>query len=117
MMQSVVFANPAWLVYSQAPANNRNCMVFSTMDNNASNVQRPLKRETMMKSSLRVSSLCLLLGLSVHAYAQDGAILYERYCATCHQSSADEGVPDRDVLAKMSPEQILQVLERGSMRG
>ena len=69
-----------------------------------------------MKSSIQVSLVFFLMLLSVAAYAQDGALLYQRYCAACHQNASDEGVPSRDVLARMSPEQILQVLEKGAMR-
>jgi polyvinyl alcohol dehydrogenase (cytochrome) len=66
----------------------------------------------------RLQRICLSLFLAFPGlvFAQDGASLYERYCATCHQNAADEGVPTREVFQKMSPEQILQVLEKGAMR-
>jgi polyvinyl alcohol dehydrogenase (cytochrome) len=48
-------------------------------------------------------------------FAQDGAALFKTHCALCHEAD-DHRAPTRDVLAQLSPEQILQVLEKGSMR-
>ena len=56
-----------------------------------------------------------LFALCGQARAQDGATLFETYCATCHES-ASTGAPSRDVLNRMRPEQILQALETGSMK-
>src|SRR5262245_59852585 len=56
------------------------------------------------------------LALSVPVYAQDGAALFKTYCATCHESGDNSQAPSRDVLGRMSPEQILQALEKGAMK-
>jgi len=69
-----------------------------------------------MKRFLSFVFLSLLLGLSGPVCAQDGSALYQKYCATCHQNATDQGAPSRDVIAKMSPEQILEVLEKGPMK-
>jgi polyvinyl alcohol dehydrogenase (cytochrome) len=68
---------------------------------------------------LRISALCFSVGLaSVAACAQDGAALFKSYCASCHEdgTNGDSRVPGRDVLGKLTPEQILQTLERGAMK-
>ncbi|HWP85481.1 MAG TPA: PQQ-binding-like beta-propeller repeat protein [Terriglobia bacterium] len=49
--------------------------------------------------------------------AQDGAALYQAHCAICHEDPEEEGAPGRDVFRQMDPEQILNALERGVMRG
>jgi polyvinyl alcohol dehydrogenase (cytochrome) len=48
-------------------------------------------------------------------YGQDGAALYKDHCAICHDGS-DSHAPARDVLGQMTPEQILQALEKGPMK-
>ena len=63
--------------------------------------------------------LCFSVGLSsVPVSAQDGAVLFQRYCASCHEpgTNGDSRVPGRDVLGQLTPEQILQTLEKGAMR-
>jgi polyvinyl alcohol dehydrogenase (cytochrome) len=54
--------------------------------------------------------------LSAPVHAQDGAALFKTYCATCHESGDNSQAPSRDVLARMTPEQILQTLEKGAMK-
>ena len=70
----------------------------------------------------RLNILCLVLsllgfmsGVSAPVFAQDGAVLFMNHCAICHEGG-DERTPSRDVLARMSPEQILQALEKGAMK-
>jgi polyvinyl alcohol dehydrogenase (cytochrome) len=55
---------------------------------------------------------------SLPAQAQDGATLFKNYCASCHEPEAngDSRAPGRDVLAQLTPEQILQALEKGAMK-
>ncbi len=48
--------------------------------------------------------------------AQDGAKVYRQYCATCHEAQGNDRTPTREVLGKLSPEQILQALEKGAMK-
>ena len=49
------------------------------------------------------------------ASAQDGGALFRTYCAICHDGSNPQA-PTRDVLGRMSPEQILDALEKGAMK-
>jgi polyvinyl alcohol dehydrogenase (cytochrome) len=68
---------------------------------------------------LRIAALCFSAGLSsALAYAQDGAALYKSYCASCHEAgtNGDSRAPGRDVLGQLTPEQILQALEKGAMK-
>ena len=46
--------------------------------------------------------------------AQDGAALYQKHCAGCHESSGGRA-PGREALKRLSPERILVALESGSM--
>ena len=50
------------------------------------------------------------------AKAQDGGALFNTYCAICHEAGGNSQAPGRDALGRMAPEQILQALERGSMK-
>jgi polyvinyl alcohol dehydrogenase (cytochrome) len=76
-----------------------------------------------MDSHLRLA-LCAALLCSCTAFcsaparAQDGAALFKSYCAICHEAGAnnDSRAPGRDVLARLTPEQILQALEKGAMK-
>jgi polyvinyl alcohol dehydrogenase (cytochrome) len=46
-----------------------------------------------------------------------GAALFGTYCATCHEGpGANPQAPGREVMRRMSAEQILESLERGAMR-
>ena len=46
-----------------------------------------------------------------------GEALFTTYCAICHEGpNANPQAPTRDVMGRMSAEQVLDVLERGSMR-
>ena len=71
-----------------------------------------------MRLRLKVTSLCFsLLSFSSSAvYAQDGAVLFKTYCATCHEVAANSPAPSPDVLRQMRPEQILEALEKGAMK-
>src|SRR3989475_8971159 len=68
---------------------------------------------------LGIVALCFRAGLSPRqAYPQAGAALSRSYCASCHEAgpNADSRAPGRDVLAQLTPEQILQALEKGAMK-
>ena len=56
----------------------------------------------------RYLSTLLLAGLtfSVPARAQDGAALYRRDCATCHDMGVDRA-PTRETLQTMTAERVL----------
>ncbi len=47
--------------------------------------------------------------------AQEGAPLYKKYCAGCHEAGGESRAPGRDALKQLSPERILVVLESGVM--
>src|SRR5947208_5872211 len=71
---------------------------------------------------MRVLPNCIVVALSGLAMAgiaqaQDGAALYRTYCAICHEGpSADARAPGREMMKRMSAEQALESLEKGSMR-
>ena len=70
-----------------------------------------------MNLSSWIGPLCVSAGLlSTPVYAQDGAALFKTYCATCHEVGGNSQAPSREVLRRMSPEQILQALEKGTMK-
>lgn len=52
---------------------------------------------------------------AVELSAQDAASLYGKWCAVCHEANTESRAPSRDVLAQMTPEQILAALETGPM--
>jgi polyvinyl alcohol dehydrogenase (cytochrome) len=62
---------------------------------------------------------CILVALAGSPLrAQDGEYLFKTYCAICHEAANGEQArgPDRNVLRQMTPEHILDVLERGAMK-
>jgi polyvinyl alcohol dehydrogenase (cytochrome) len=68
-----------------------------------------------MQLPLRCAAASLLLlwpALSVSA--EDGAAIYQRNCAPCHDRGADRA-PSREALRAMSLEQVLAALESGPM--
>jgi polyvinyl alcohol dehydrogenase (cytochrome) len=68
-----------------------------------------------MRTTLALTAGLAVLVAAAPARAQDGAVLFKEYCATCHEA-ADSRAPTRDVLGQMRPEQILQALEKGAMK-
>ncbi len=67
-----------------------------------------------MKLALCTAALLI----SAHAFAQapDGAALYQKTCATCHQQpGADSRAPNRETLGQFSPESIFTALTTGNM--
>jgi polyvinyl alcohol dehydrogenase (cytochrome) len=56
----------------------------------------------------------VLLLASTPAFAQDGAALYRRDCATCHDMGVDRA-PARDALQTMTAERVLAAMESGPM--
>lgn len=68
-----------------------------------------------MRRLLRSSGgLTLLLVFAAPLFAEDGATLYGRVCATCHDTGF-ERAPSREALRAMSPERVLAALESGVM--
>jgi polyvinyl alcohol dehydrogenase (cytochrome) len=65
-------------------------------------------------SLLATASLAILLLSSAMAAAQDGAALYRRDCAGCHDMGVDRA-PAREALQMMTAERVLNALESGPM--
>src|SRR5688572_9839171 len=57
-----------------------------------------------------------LMASTASAQAADGAAVFEKACANCHQNpAADSRAPNREVLAQLAPETILTALTTGNM--
>jgi polyvinyl alcohol dehydrogenase (cytochrome) len=56
----------------------------------------------------------LLLSPAGFVFAQDGAAIYQRSCAPCHEAGADRA-PNHEALHAMSPERVLAAMESGPM--
>jgi len=64
---------------------------------------------------IRAALVCACIAFAAQARdAQDGAALYQKNCAGCHDSGASR-VPSRMALKRLSPERILLALESGTM--
>ncbi len=76
-------------------------------------------RSATMRLLIRRAALCVLvLSVSSLAVAQDpapdGATLYQRHCASCHDNGAARA-PDREALKAMLPARVLAAMESGPM--
>ena len=61
----------------------------------------------------RAALVCAILTVAVQARdAPDGAAVYQKNCAACHDSGR---APSREGLKQLSPERILLTLESGTM--
>ncbi len=74
----------------------------------------------MKQSFAACAALLLLSPLSVAADNDqpppiDGAKLYGEFCGACHDHPKDR-IPAREVIAKRSPDEVMQALTGGSMR-
>jgi polyvinyl alcohol dehydrogenase (cytochrome) len=56
---------------------------------------------------LLICTLCT----TIIVLAQDGATLYQRHCASCHEASAQTRAPARTALRELTPERIVYALE------
>src|ERR1041385_3358347 len=63
-------------------------------------------------------SVLLFLHTAPLLAQESGEYLFNTHCAICHESSNGQETrgPDRSVLRQMTPEHILDVLEKGAMR-
>jgi len=61
-----------------------------------------------------VTGCCLLWFGACNLSAQDGAPLYKRNCAPCHDAGI-ERAPNREILHAMGPRQVLAAMETGAM--
>ncbi|HEX5281817.1 MAG TPA: PQQ-binding-like beta-propeller repeat protein [Micropepsaceae bacterium] len=69
-----------------------------------------------MRLLAKTGAILVAAGLcAVPANAQDGGALFNTYCAICH-TDGNSRAPGRDALSRLAPGQILQVLEKGSMK-
>ena len=72
-----------------------------------------------MRPSVLAAAIALLVVASASAFAQaapDGAAVYQKACASCHQTpAAGSRAPTREVLATIAPEAILTTLTTGNM--
>src|SRR5688572_12195478 len=68
--------------------------------------------------TLRAGLIIALLGFAAVAHAQtpppDGADLYKRTCAQCHDNATNRA-PNRDALKTLTAERVLAAMETGSM--
>src|ERR1700730_11939702 len=69
-----------------------------------------------MKHSLVAAGLFAGLALSAAAQAPNGAAIFARECASCHDGAAGSRAPGPDLLRHRSPEAILTALTAGGMR-
>ena len=70
----------------------------------------PNPKDHMKPATVCVATLVALgaLGATAWAQAPDGAAVFEKACANCHQNpAADSRAPNRAVLAEIAPETIL----------
>ncbi len=74
----------------------------------------------MKLRSFFLSAICLSLGASGRPLLaqQTGDYLFKTHCASCHEPANGQETrgPDQTVLRQMTPEHILDVLEKGAMR-
>src|SRR5690348_9135370 len=74
---------------------------------------------TSVKLLILAAPLCLGFGAIAPAMespaVQDGAALYQKYCAQCHDSNAPR-IPTRASLRLLSRTQIERTLESGAMK-
>ena len=71
-----------------------------------------------MKPSVLVATAAVLsmLAGTARAQAPDGAAVFDKACASCHQNpAADSRAPNRAALAQLAPETILTALTTGNM--
>jgi polyvinyl alcohol dehydrogenase (cytochrome) len=54
--------------------------------------------------------------LSTAAFAQDGAALFAKHCASCHHADSPTRAPLPEAMAALSPDAVKAALESGSMK-
>jgi polyvinyl alcohol dehydrogenase (cytochrome) len=85
------------------------------VNHESARVPEPVLSGGKMRRCFSASFVLLSLGWPAPSRSQDGAMLFKNYCAICHEGG-DARAQTRDVLSQMSPEQVLQALEKGSMK-
>ncbi len=66
-----------------------------------------------LSTAVSIVSLALVNAAIAPAQTPDGAAVYQRVCATCHEQSNIDRIPQRAVIARMSPENLLAALTGG----
>lgn len=70
----------------------------------------------MKHGALWLGSICFFIGSAGEPLrAQEGAALFSKHCAVCHEAGGESRAPGRAALRQLSPERILVVLETGVM--
>jgi polyvinyl alcohol dehydrogenase (cytochrome) len=67
-------------------------------------------------SAVATAALLAAVVLTASAQAPDGAAIFARDCASCHDGAAGSRAPAPDILRQRSPEAILSALTAGGMR-
>ena len=68
-----------------------------------------------IRCAVRWLSVFASLGVAL-SQATNGSEVYQRACATCHEQSNIDRMPQRAVIARMSPENVLAALTGGVMK-
>ena len=92
-------------------------MAFPGPDHREQSVARRRRDKILadMQYSFRYAASSLLLLWSAQLVsAQDGAAIYQRSCAPCHEAGVDRA-PSHEALHAMSPERVLAAMESGPM--
>src|SRR3954468_22550933 len=63
-----------------------------------------------------IPSAAAALAKAAEPQAPDGALIFARNCASCHDGAEGSRAPSPDVLKRRSPEAILSALTAGGMR-
>src|SRR5437660_8317786 len=75
-----------------------------------------MKRFAFFLLGALVTPALVVPGLHLAAQTPDGAAIFARDCATCHDGAAGSRAPAPDILRQRSPEAILSALTAGGMR-
>lgn len=70
-------------------------------------------KDSIMFKTMSLAAI-FLLAWNIAA-AQDGSKLFTTFCAQCHEGSIDSKAPSREVLKLLTPEHVLNTLEKGAM--
>jgi mono/diheme cytochrome c family protein len=70
----------------------------------------------MFARAARITATLLIATTSAWAQSPDGAAVFQRSCASCHNGAAESRAPARDALRGRSPQSIVESLVTGAMR-
>jgi polyvinyl alcohol dehydrogenase (cytochrome) len=75
-----------------------------------------IEPEEIMSRRIALIGLLIWFGSPPALWSQDGADLYLKHCAQCHESASGEvRAPGRDAMVKLSPVEILRSMDSGTM--